>query len=218
MDTGTDSLYEHLCKCIKKDIIQGNLMPGEKLPSKRVFASNLGVSVITVENAYAQLVAEGYIYSMPKKGFYIADVGVLKTREHEMIPEKAVSLPKKEIAWFADFSSNQTSSELFPFTIWSRGVREILSDSRVELMKNSPCGGISDLRENIARYLWDFRGMSVRSEQIIVGAGTEYLYGLLIQLLGNYKVYGVENPGYRKLEKIYGSYGVPCEWISMDEV
>ena len=82
MDTGTDSLYEHLCKCIKKDIIQGNLMPGEKLPSKRVFASNLGVSVITVENAYAQLVAEGYIYSMPKKGFYIADVGVLKTREH----------------------------------------------------------------------------------------------------------------------------------------
>lgn len=69
MDTGTDSLYEHLCKCIKKDIIQGNLMPGEKLPSKRVFASNLGVSVITVENAYAQLVAEGYIYSMAEKRF-----------------------------------------------------------------------------------------------------------------------------------------------------
>ena len=217
MDTGTDSLYEHLCKCIKKDIIQGNLIPGEKLPSKRIFASNLGVSVITVENAYAQLVAEGYIYSVPKKGFYIADVGMLKTKDYAMIPEKAASLPLKEIAWFADFSSNQTSSDLFPFTIWSRGVRELLSDSRVELMKNSPCGGISELRENIARYLWDFRGMSVRSEQIIVGAGTEYLYGLLIQLLGNDKVYGVENPGYRKLEKIYGSYGVPCEWISMDE-
>lgn len=215
MDTGTDSLYEHLCKCIKKDIIQGNLIPGEKLPSKRIFASNLGVSVITVENAYAQLVAEGYIYSVPKKGFYIADVGMLKTKDYAMIPEKAASLPLKEIAWFADFSSNQTSSDLFPFTIWSRGVREILSDSRVELMKNSPCGGISELRENIARYLWDFRGMSVRSEQIIVGAGTEYLYGLLIQLLGNDKVYGVENPGYRKLEKIYGSYGVHCEWISM---
>ena len=142
---------------------------------------------------------------------------MLKTKDYAMIPEKAASLPLKEIAWFADFSSNQTSSDLFPFTIWSRGVREILSDSRVELMKNSPCGGISELRENIARYLWDFRGMSVRSEQIIVGAGTEYLYGLLIQLLGNDKVYGVENPGYRKLEKIYGSYGVHCEWISMDE-
>ena len=217
MNAGTDSLYEYLCKCIKKDIIRGKLKPGEKLPSKRIFASNLGVSVITVENAYAQLAAEGYIYSVPKRGFYIADVGMLQAKDHEMVPEKAVSLPKKEIAWFADFSSNQTSSDLFPFTIWSRGIREILSDSRVELMKNSPCGGISELRENIARYLWDFRGMSVRSEQIIVGAGTEYLYGLLIQLLGNDKVYGVENPGYRKLEKIYGSYGVPCEWISMDE-
>ena len=217
MNAGTDSLYEYLCKCIKKDIIRGTLKPGEKLPSKRIFASNLGVSVITVENTYAQLVAEGYIYSVPKKGVYIADVGMLKTKDHAMVPEKAASLPVKEIAWFADFSSNQTSSDLFPFTIWSRGVREILSDSRVELMKNSPCGGISELRENIARYLWDFRGMSVRSEQIIVGAGTEYLYGLLIQLLGNDKVYGVENPGYRKLEKIYGSYGVPCEWISMDE-
>ena len=72
MNAGTDSLYEYLCKCIKKDIIRGTLKPGEKLPSKRIFASNLGVSVITVENAYAQLVAEGYIYSVPKKGFYIA--------------------------------------------------------------------------------------------------------------------------------------------------
>lgn len=71
MDTGTDSLYEHLCKCIKKDIIQGNLMPGEKLPSKRVFASNLGVSVITVENAYAQLVAEGTSIPCRKKVFIL---------------------------------------------------------------------------------------------------------------------------------------------------
>ncbi len=217
MNAGTESLYEYLCKCIKKDIIEGNLKPGEKLPSKRIFASNLGVSVITVENAYAQLVAEGYIYSMPKKGFYIADVGTLHVKKREPVSEAVMPRPEKEIAWFADFSSNQTSSDLFPFTIWSRGVREILSDSRVELMKNSPCGGIADLRENIARYLWDFRGMSVSPDQIIVGAGTEYLYGLLIQLLGNEKIYGVENPGYRKLEKIYGSYGVPCAWISMDE-
>ena len=105
----SESMYEHLYRCIKQDILQKKLRAGEKLPSKRSFAKNLGVSTITVESAYAQLVAEGYIYSMPKKGFYIADVGVLKTREHEMILEKAVSLPKKEIAWFADFSSNQSS-------------------------------------------------------------------------------------------------------------
>ena len=69
---GSDSLYEYLYKCIKNDILLGNIRPGEKLPSKRTFAKNLGISVITVENAYAQLVAEGYLYSMPKRGFYAA--------------------------------------------------------------------------------------------------------------------------------------------------
>ena len=98
--TGSDSLYESLYKCIKNDILQGKLCAGEKLPSKRSFAKNLGISVITVENAYAQLVAEGYIYSMPKKGFYIADVGVLKTREHEMIPEKVAFMCQILIWWW----------------------------------------------------------------------------------------------------------------------
>ena len=59
--------------------------------------------------------------------------------------------------------------------------------------------------------------MSVRPEQIIIGAGTEYLYGLLVQLLGNDRIYGVENPGYRKLENIYRSFHAPCEWITMDD-
>ena len=73
---GSDSLYEYLYKCIKNDILLGNIRPGEKLPSKRTFAKNLGISVITVENAYAQLVAEGYLYSMPKRGFYAADLEI----------------------------------------------------------------------------------------------------------------------------------------------
>ena len=71
---GSDSLYEYLYKCIKNDILLGNLGVHEKLPSKRSFAKNLGISVITVENAYEQLMAEGYIYSIPKKGFYVADL------------------------------------------------------------------------------------------------------------------------------------------------
>ena len=219
-NTGSDSLYEYLYKCIKKDILQGKLKAGEKLPSKRIFASNLGVSVITVENAYARLAAEGYIYSMPKRGFYVADFGNLGSLAPE--PKKSftrqmVPLTGGDASYFADFSSNQTSSELFPFTIWSKVIRELLSDSRVQLMTNSPCGGILALRESISKYLREFRGMSVSPDQIIIGAGTEYLYGLLIQLLGNDKVYGVENPGYRKLEQIYKSFHVPCQWISMDK-
>lgn len=217
MNTGSDSLYEYLCKSIKNDILHGILKPGEKLPSKRVFAGNLGVSVITVENAYAQLIAEGYIYSISKRGYYVADFSNMMTEQKEGFIKEMVPLTGGDTSYFADFSSNQTSSDLFPFTIWSKVVREILSDSRVQLMTNSPCGGISALRESISRYLKDFRGMSVRPEQIIIGAGTEYLYGLLIQLLGSDKTYAVENPGYRKLEKIYRSCNVPCEWIPLDQ-
>ena len=75
--TGSDSLYESLYKCIKNDILQGKLCAGEKLPSKRSFAKNLGISVITVENAYGQLSDEGYIYSMPKRGFYVSDIDMV---------------------------------------------------------------------------------------------------------------------------------------------
>ena len=85
---GSDSMYEYLYKCIKNDILQGTLQAGEKLPSKRSFAKNLGISVITVENAYEQLIAEGYIYSMPKRGFYVTDFkGALETKQREEVQE-----------------------------------------------------------------------------------------------------------------------------------
>ena len=213
--TGSDSLYESLYKCIKNDILQGKLCAGEKLPSKRSFAKNLGISVITVENAYGQLSDEGYIYSMPKRGFYVSDIDMVAARGINMngmsqsadrnisndnyiygmesFNAAASSLAKS--SYFADFSSNQTDSEIFPFSIWSKTVRSVLNDNQIQLMINSPCAGILPLRNAIARYLRDFRGMQVFSHQIIIGAGTEYLYGLLIQLLGKKLIYGVENPG-----------------------
>ena len=98
--TGSDSLYEYLYKCIKKDILSGKIKAGEKLPSKRMFAKNLGISVITVENAYGQLMAEGYIYSMPKRGFYVTDF------------KKAIEIEKKNITKFT-----QTINEQNPFKV-----------------------------------------------------------------------------------------------------
>lgn len=83
-------------------------------------------------------------------------------------------------------------------------------------MTNPPCGGILSLREAIAKHLMDFRGMHISPEQVIIGAGTEYLYGLLIQLLGFDKNYAVENPGYSKISQIYKSHQVSCEYASMD--
>jgi GntR family transcriptional regulator/MocR family aminotransferase len=215
--TGSDSLYQTLYKQIRSDILQGNLKPGEKLPSKRALAANLGISVITVENAYAQLISEGYLYALPKRGFYVSDFKAHVTAPVRVSPQKSARPSEKSPRYLADFSSNQTESELFPFTLWSRVIRDLLSDSRVQLMTNSPCGGIAELRQRIAGHLRDFRGMNVRPEQIIIGAGTEYLYGLLIQLLGRDKIYAIENPGYRKLADIYQSCGARCEWIDMDE-
>ena len=213
---GSDSMYEYLYKCIRNDITQGKIKAGEKLPSKRSFAKNLGISVITVENAYGQLLAEGYIYSMPKRGFYVSDLSSAHM-EKKAVRKEQLSLTGGETSYFADFSSNQTDSEIFPFAIWSKTVREVLNDNQKQLMINPPCGGILELRQEIAQYLREFRAMQVDTEQIVIGAGTEYLHGLLIQLLGNDRIYGVENPGYHKISRIYENMKVEYAKVSMDQ-
>ena len=212
---GSDSLYEYLYKCIKKDIILGNIKPGERLPSKRPFSKNLGVSIITVENAYSLLMSEGFIYSLPKKGFYVTDLKNIPSKK-QMNKEKVI-LTSGHNHYLADFSSNQTESDIFPFTTWIKTMKEVLRDNQEELMINSPCGGILELRKNIANFLKDFRDMNVKPEQIIIGAGTEYLYSLIIQLLGNDVKYGLENPGYPKTAQIYKSMNVDFEYVDMDE-
>lgn len=221
---GNDSLYEYLYKCIKQDILEGKISSGEKLPSKRSFAKNLGISVITVENAYAQLVAEGYIYSVPKSGYYAAEI-----RKHLLTPgNRAGRQETVDAGWSreqqqgtagisVDLVDSRTDPKQFPFTIWARLLREVLAEKKEALMDKSPGSGIRELRRAIAGYLLQYQNMQVSEEQIIVGAGTEYLYGLLIQLLGKDKTYALEDPGYTKLAKIYGSQLVETAFIPMDE-
>ncbi len=246
-DTGSDSLYRHLYKCIKNDILTRTLRAGEKLPSKRTFAKNLGISVITVENAYAQLISEGYLYSIPKKGFFVSDISMLppKAALSQNSPSRLQALPEEterpgraepagtsplyqsDSAGTADpsggrgplidLTSNQTDIRNFPFSIWAKLVREVLNESQQELVTNPPCGGVQKLRSAIAKHLRDFRGITVAPEQIIMGAGTEYLYSLLIQLLGFDKTYAVEDPGYRKIARIYEKHKVACRHIPLDE-
>lgn len=209
-------IYEYVYKCIKEDILEGNLITGTKLPSKRSFAKNNGVSTITIQNAYDQLISEGYIYAIPKKGYYVADIAGFKKVKR---PEKAsmdIKVPVKEDIVF-DFSSNKIEVGNFPFSIWARLMRDTISNREGELLEISPCGGVYELREAIAEHLSSFRGMSVDPNQIIVGAGTEYLYGLLIKLLGKDKIYCIENPGYKKLYEIYKSNDVCCKAAGLDE-
>lgn len=217
---GTDTLYEYLYKQIKKDIVEKRISPDEKLPSKRMLAKNLNVSVVTVENAYSQLLAEGYIYSLPRSGFYVSRISVeapaaqRKARETDFL--HVDNLPTKA-DYFADFVSNSTAASAFPFSIWTKMMRETMTSKEEMLMKRSPSQGIWELRMAISDYLYQFRGMEVSPERIIVGAGTEYLYGLLIQLLGYDKCYAVEDPGYQKIPRIYHAHNVSCLAVPMDE-
>ena len=212
---GNDSLYEYLYKQIKADIVSGTLAPGEKLPSKRALAKHLSISTITVENAYSQLTAEGYLYSVPKSGFYVSDISSRRPVSTEK-PVRETPSPAQATEYFADFVNNSTSTDTFPFATWTKLLRETMSEYADKLMARSPSAGIMELRNAIADYLYQFRGMSVEPKQIIIGAGTEYLYGLLIQLLGHDKKYAVEDPGYQKITKIYRSNHVDCVPIPLD--
>ena len=169
---GSDSLYEHLYKQIRSDILAFRLAPDEKLPSKRALAKHLNISIVTVEGAYGQLLAEGYIYSRPKSGYYVSRLSGAAAESAESLPHRQEST---DGVIFADLSGGQGGSSGFPFPVWARLMRETMSVSPEKLMARSPSAGILELREAIAEHLYSFRGMRVQPQQIVVGAGTEYI-------------------------------------------
>ncbi|MGM9660807.1 MAG: PLP-dependent aminotransferase family protein [Faecousia sp.] len=204
-------LYEALYRCIRGDILSGKLKPGEKLPSKRALAQNLEVSKITVETAYNQLLSEGYLRSEEKVGYFVEAVERPAAREPET--EAPPDTPRQ--SWLLDLTANGT--EQFPFSVWMKLQREVMLDYGQTLLRPLPNRGVPELRQAIAGHLADFRGMRVDSENILIGAGTDFLYNLLIQLLGRDKTYAVEEPGYGKIRRIYAAGGVTCVSAPMDE-
>ena len=207
------SLYEQLYRHIKEDILTGHLTAGEKLPSKRALAGHLELSVITVKNAYEQLIAEGYIYSVEKRGYFVSAV-------QQPLPHSAcAALPRAagERTYELDLVTNSISAEYFPFTVWSKLMRRTILDHDTGLLRPTPFHGVPELRRAIAENLQQFRGMTVDPEQIVIGAGTEVLYHLLIQLLGRDRTYAVEDPGYGKIGRIYESNQVALRRIELDE-
>lgn len=211
-------LYEQLYRFIKQDIEQGQILAEEKLPSKRVFAKHLGVSVMTVETAYQQLVAEGYLSAVAKQGFFVNALNLPKTlpNRSDFSQISSSKQEEKRKIWRADLTNSQTSADNFPFSVWTKLVREVLKQHQSALMARAESGGVFVLRKAIADHLRAFRGMAVQPEQIIVGAGSEYLYGLLIQLLGFDQVYALAEPSYDKLHQIYQQYRLKIATISMD--
>ncbi|MDD7613955.1 MAG: PLP-dependent aminotransferase family protein [Clostridiaceae bacterium] len=216
-DNSDTPLYEQVYKHIKSDIISGILSPGEKLPSKRSFARNNGISTITIQNAYDQLISEGYVFTVPKKGYYVANINEMSRVPAGTSIKLDIKVPEKPAKFRFDLSNNKINPDNFPFSIWAKLLRETMSERSRELMEVSPTGGIYELRAAIADYLKSFRGMLVDPDQIVIGAGTEYLYGLLIQILGKNKKYCIENPGYKKLAQIYKQYHIECGFADIDD-
>lgn len=209
---GKTPSYKYLYHCIKNDILSGVLAPDEKLPSKRSLSQHLGVSVVTVMNAYELLTAEGYLYTLPKKGYYIIPIKTQKKQalSHQIIDEDS------NLEYDFDFSGHAVNNSKFPFSTWSRLMRKVLLDYENELLNPLPYNGTEILRKAICDYLFHHSGMSVAPQQVIIGAGTEYLYTLIIQLLGKDKIYAVENPGYNKIPQIYQMNNVKTVYVDVD--
>lgn len=211
-------LYEQLYYFIRREIESGNILAGERLPSKRKLAADAHLSVVTVEAAYSQLVAEGYLRSEDRRGYFA------QNSISQFDPENSHDLPQPEFLEKAtkpvyryDFATNAVDAEFFPFATWAKLTREVLSRRDSALLSSAPPQGILELRQAIVSHLYHFRGIQVQPEQIVVGAGSEYLISLLVQLLGRDGAYAVEDPGYRKTEQILLHSGANVVPIPVDE-
>ena len=239
-------IYMQIYQYIKNEILLHHLTPGTKLPSKRSLATQLGISTITVEGAYGQLVSEGYIYARLKSGYFVSPVENYRQsmnffdqqqinnnnpQQKNTSPDWEDSIPQQDTQKNSelkdspiapaphrvDLSSNSLLAENFPFSTWSRLLRHTISEKQQLLLTQSPTAGVAPLRQAIANHLRHFRGMDISPEQIVIGAGTEYLYELLIKLIGRDKIYCVEDPGYQKLRRIYRDNGACCIALPIDQ-
>lgn len=209
-------LYEQIYLYIKDNIIAGKISYHEKLPSTRILARHLEVSRSTVELAYEQLLSEGYIESEPYRGYFVAQIEGLYhlTREKEALVEKADAGTEK---YRFDFTPLGVDLKSFPYNAWRKLSKDILIDDRVELFRlGNPQGELS-FRQAICRYLYQARGVNCSPEQVIVGAGSDYLLMMLCSILGREHVIAVENPTYKQAYRLFVSQDYPVVPIEMDK-
>lgn len=211
-DLSGKNKYYKLYSYIRDDILRGKITEGERLPSKRALAADLGVSVMTVQFAYDQLLAEGYIRSKERSGFYVekvASVSLNQATNQYFNKEKFV--PQK---YRIDLVNGNTPPNMFPFSVWARLMRAVLADCGEHLLERVPCDGDYELKKAVSSYLYRSRGIDVDPKYIVVGAGAEHLYGVIVQLLGRDCVFAVENPGYGRISSTYvlnGARVVPVD-------
>ncbi|MBR5962327.1 MAG: PLP-dependent aminotransferase family protein [Clostridia bacterium] len=196
--------YLTLYESLREEIITGIRPFGSRLPSRRILARDRGVSAITAEHSIELLCEEGYAESRPRSGCYVI------YRETD-----GFTLPSVRTEHRLPSVSPAPDRDTFPFPALARVMRRVLTEYGEEIMIRSPNTGCTFLRETLCSYLARNRGIRVRPDQIIIGAGAEYLYGLAVELLGSDRIYGIEAPSYQKIEQVYRSRNVQVDFCPL---
>ena len=226
------TLYEQIYEFIRDEIRAGRLLQHEKLPSARFLAEYLQVSRTTVDMAYDQLVSEGYLESRPRRGYFVSACEELYRME-EMPPGKTGIFRKQEgissegspeadgrtrqAAEPYDFSPNAIDMRYFPYATWKKITKNILVDANSKMFSLGEPQGDLSLRTTICRYLHGSRGVNCEPEQIIIGAGNDYLLLLLEKILGRHVHVAMENPTYARAYQIFRSCAYPVSFVPLDE-
>ncbi len=226
---GNKCLYEQIYEHIRQEIREGKLLAGERLPSTRSLAEYLQVARSTVEYAYEQLLSEGYIEARPYRGYFVCSLEELfQLEEGLQYAQNRNGLTRQGDAGSAsevyerteyryDFSPHEIDMSGFPFGVWKRITRNILNDGNSELFSQGEPQGDYDLRLTISRYLHSSRGVNCVPEQIVVGAGNDYLLMLLEKILGRHVRIAMENPTYKRAYRIFDSFAYHIMTVDMDD-
>ena len=229
---GNKCLYEQIYEHIRQEIREGKLLAGERLPSTRSLAEYLQIARSTVEYAYDQLLSEGYIEARPYRGYFVCPLEELFQLEDNLRDQSGHSFAGMEEKQQSaegescegvqdrilyDFSPHEIDMSGFPFGVWKRITRNILTDGNSELFSQGEPQGDYDLRMTISRYLHSSRGVNCTPEQIIVGAGNDYLLLLLEKILGRHVKIAMENPTYKRAYQIFQSFAYPVVTVDTDE-
>lgn len=226
----TTPYYIQLYERLRDELIRGVHPYGKRFPSKRVLADRFGLSLVTVEHSLELLVDEGYLESKERSGYFVSfrekDIflpeGYPQTSPSSVSHEEKQSLPSKgELSGQVrangqDIRKSNTVLSLDPvYGRIQKAMRRVMAEYGEKLLERVPGQGVEKLREVIRDYLARSRGIYIDTDQLVIGAGSEYLYGLIVQLFGKDTIYGIENPSYIKIEKVYRSLGAELELLEL---
>ena len=198
-------LYQQLYQALRREIQTGGISAGQKLPSKRKLAEQLNVSVNTVDSAYTQLEAEGFVQSSPRRGFFVLETGWLPQAAALVVP--APQTVPEPSAYRVDFSPWGMARDQFPFGVWRRLMKQCFNEyDPTLLLRTAPQGDIG-LRRAVADYLYRARGVSCTPEQVVIGAGTDNLLLMLSYIFPEETALAVENPLYNQAHRLFARMG-----------